>query len=362
MSIFDYINKYGDYFFEDEEFNEVDNVILSVLSYIDFDGIVFNNKKRISIREAGEIYFKIHYKKEKNITGVRNAIEIFKSIYTKKRYGNLLLYNYVYIGDDSQQFSAISIDINNNITYVSFEGTDQLLSGWEEDFKMSYMFPVEAQRNAIRYINKYFTFSKKKLILGGHSKGGNLALVAGMCCNFVVRNRIINIYSNDGPGLRKTELESVRYKKIENKLVHIIPNYSIVGLLLRHGDNNRVICSDKMGIYAHAVVSWIVDDNHFKDGNLSDMSKVLNDSVIVWLDKYNFSDRERFVKSLFDIFRKCNINNLIQFMDNKKLIFEFINKSNELVADDKKMIMDFVSVFFECFKDYEIKKIKNKIN
>ena len=303
MSIFDYINKYGDYSFEDKEFNEIDNVILSVLSYIDFDGVVFNNKNnKKCIEEVGNTYFKIHYKKEKNITGVRNAIDIFKNIYNKKRYSNLLLYNYIYIGDDSQQFSAISIDINDNITYISFEGTDHLISGWEEDFKMAYMFPVMAQKNAIRYINKYFTISNKKLILGGHSKGGNLALVAGMCCNFFVRKRIINIYSNDGPGLRKIELESNKYKKIEDKLIHIIPNYSIVGMLLRQGNNNRVIYSNKRSIFAHAVVSWEVNDDRFKDSELSDFSKILYAGVIGWLDKYSYEDRERFVKSLFEIY------------------------------------------------------------
>ena len=362
MSIFEYIDNYGDYSFEKREFNEVDNVILSVLSYVDFNGIISNNSVKKSIREAGEIFFKIHYKKEKNITGVKNAIEIFKTIYNTKRYGDLSLYNYVYIGDDSRQFSAISIDINNYITYISFEGTDQLISGWEEDFKMAYMFPVEAQKFAIRYIDKYFIFNRKKLILGGHSKGGNLALVAGMCCNFFVRNRIINIYSNDGPGLRLVELKSSKYKKIKNKFIHIIPNYSIVGLLLRHSNNYRVIVSNKKSIYAHSVVSWVVDDNKFKDSSLSDVSMVLDNSVALWLDKYDFEDRERFVKSLFDIFRKCGINNLIQFMDNNKLILDVIKKSSELTGNDRKMVLDFVNLFFNCLKEYEIEKIKNKLN
>lgn len=361
MSIFDYISKYGDYSFLDKGFNEVDNVILSVLSYVDFDGIIIN-KDKLSIKEAGETYFKIHYKKEKNITGVRNAIDIFKRIYNKKRYSNLLLYNYVYIGDDSQQFSALSIDIDDNTTYISFEGTDQLISGWEEDFKMSYMFPVEAQKQAVRYVNRYFTFSRKKIIIGGHSKGGNLAMVAGMCCNFIVRNKIINIYSNDGPGLRKRELESYKYNRIKHKFIHIIPNYSIVGLLLRHEDNNRVIYSNKKSIYAHSVISWEVNDNRFKDGDLSDMSRILDNSMIMWLDKYNFEDREVFVKSLFDIFRECNIDNLIQIMNNNKLIIDIIKKSNTLTNDNKRMILDFLSVFLNCFKDYEIEKIKNKFN
>ena len=359
MSIFDYVDKYGDYSFKEKEFNEIDNVILSLLSYIDLNGIV--DRDKVKILDVGNKYFNFHYNKEYNIMGVRNAIDVFKVIYNKKRYQNLDMYNYSYIGDNNSQFSAVCIDLDDNTTYISFEGTDHLISGWEEDFKMSYIFPVECQKNAIRYVNKYFTFSKKKLILGGHSKGGNLALVTGMYSNYFVRKRIINIYSNDGPGLRDKEIISKRYRNIENKLIKIIPNYSIVGLLLRHSDNYKVISSNKKSILAHATVYWEVNDDKFKEEELSDFSKVIDEAMVKWLDKYNDSEKERFVKSLFDIFRECCVNTITEIMNNKKKIIDIISKSRYLDNDNKKMVLDLFSVIFNYYKDYEIDKIKNKL-
>ena len=36
MNIIDYVNKYGNFDFNEEEFNDIDNVILSLVSYVDF--------------------------------------------------------------------------------------------------------------------------------------------------------------------------------------------------------------------------------------------------------------------------------------------------------------------------------------
>lgn len=358
MSIFDYILKYGKYTFNEMNFNEVDNVIFASLSYLNLEGIVSKSaKNKISI---GEIYKTLSKKKHTTeITAVRNAYELLKAISNKKRFKDICAYSYLYIGDDSQQFSALCFDINDDVVYVSFEGTDHLISGWEEDFKMGYEFPVLSQKHAIRYLNKNFTISSKKLIVGGHSKGGNLAMVGSMYCNFLVRNKIISIYSNDGPGLRKKQLESDNYKRIEDKLIKIIPNYSVVGLLLRHTDNYIVIKSTKRNLYAHAVVNWVVNENHFERSKLSDFSKIVDDGMIKWLDKYDDKQREDFVKCLFDIFRRSNVNSLIQIIDNKRVIFKLLREGSYTIDPlTKTMIKDFIYVILKYSKDYELEKIK----
>jgi hypothetical protein len=359
VSIIDYVNNYGKYSFDEVEFNEIDNVIFSCLSYLNLDGIVScgkNNKKSIGL--ISKEFFKGYSSKNKNIMAYRNACDILNSIKDKKRYKDIDAYYYSYIGDDSQQFSAMCFDISLDVVFVSFEGTDHLISGWEEDFKMIYEFPVLAQKHAINYLNKHFTFSNKRLILGGHSKGGNLALVALMYCNFIVRGKIIKIYDNDGPGLRKRQLESFKYKRVEDKIIHIIPNYSIVGLLLRHTDKYIVIKSNKKSIVAHSVMTWEVDGDHFKRSKLSNFSKILDDGVIKWLDKYDDNKRREFVISLFDIFRKARVNNLTQIMENKRLILKLIRESKDMDIDNKNMIRDFIYVIFNYFKDYEIEKFK----
>lgn len=362
MSIFEYIDEYGKYSFEERPFNEVDNVIFSVLSYLDLDGIVSRgHKNKRTLGEVSSVYFKIFSDKENNITSVRDAIEIFRAIGSKKRYKDILMYGYFYVGDENQQFSVICLDIYDNVTYVSFEGTDHLISGWEEDFCMAYQFPVLSQKRAINYVNKYFTFSNKRLILGGHSKGGNLALVASMYCNFLVRNKIIQIFNNDGPGLRKKQLESKNYSLIYDRLIHIIPNYTVVGLLLRHSNNYRVIKSNRRSILSHAVVTWEVDGDHFKGAKLSTFSKVLDEGMIKWLDNYDDNKRKKFVTSLFDIFRNADIHNLLEIMDNRKLILKLIKESSNIDEETREMIFEFISFMVKYYGEYQLDKIKDAI-
>lgn len=358
MNIFSYIDKYGCYSFDEVPFNEVDNLIFSSLAYVSLDKYVSNNRfNKKKIRVVGDKFFESYDKKVKNITATKVGVKVLRYIKDTRRYGDLLLYNYAYVGDCNQQFSAVTIEINKRLVYVSYEGTDHLISGWKEDFMMTYMFPVMAQRRAIDYLNKHFLFNNKDIIVGGHSKGGNLAMVAGMYANFFVKDRIVSIYSNDGPGLRKKELESKYYKSIEDRLIHIIPNYSLVGLLLRHGDNYDVIRSSRRSVYCHDMATWVVRDCRLERAELSSFSKILDEGMIKWLDKYDDKEREKFVEAVFLIFDRAGIDSLTDIMNNKRLIFRLIREANDFDKDMRAIIKDFFNVIFNYFKDMKIEPL-----
>lgn len=363
MNLISYIDKYGCYSFEEVEFNEVDNLVFSSLAYVSLGKYVSNNrfnKKRL--QDVGRLFFRDYDESQKNIIAVRGGIKILRSVMETRRYGSLLVYNYSYVGDDKQQFSAITIDIRKDLVYVAYEGTDQLISGWKEDFMMAYKFPVLSQRRAIDYLNRHFLFNNKDIILGGHSKGGNLAMVAAMYSNFWVKDRIISIYNNDGPGLRKKEIESKYYKSIASKIVHIIPNYSIIGLLLRHDSNYTVIRSFKKSIYAHDLLTWVVRGNQLERVSLSSFSQIMDEGMIKWLDKYDDETRKKFVDGLFLIFESANVTSIVDVLENKKLILKLIMETKEIDKDTKKMMKDFVYFIFKYFRDVKLDTLFEKIN
>ena len=349
MTILEYVDIYGNKTFSEEKFNEVDNIIFSSISYVNFTNIVKKRKEKITLRKAANLFFLSNYMDKNNMTSYKSAVTILRKIKDTRRYRGLLLYNYYYLGDESQQFSAITIEINKKLVYISYEGTDSLVSGWEEDFKMSYMFPVKAQRNAINYINKYI-FTNKNIIIGGHSKGGNLALVAGMYANRFTKKRIIAIYSNDGPGLRNDEFLSDEYKIASLKLISIIPNYSLVSFILRHSNKYKVVESSKKGLFAHDLLTWQVDGTKFREAELSQFSKILNKTMDDWLRKYDYEERKKFTDSLFDVFRRANVNNLNGLMENKKLILKLIFETRGISKTTRVMMREFLSVLYEYVK------------
>jgi len=359
MNIIDYVNKYGNFDFKEEEFNDVDNVILSLVSYVNFSGIVSKERREIRLQDAANRYFETYTKKEinANIFSIRSAIRLFEHIKDFKRYKNIKLYNYVYEGNSYKQFSAITMKLNEELIYISYEGTDELISGWKEDFELAYLYPIPSQIDAINYINKTIKFKDKKVIVGGHSKGGNLALIAAMNCNILFRNKIIKVYSNDGPGLLEEELNSTKLKRIKSKYIHIIPNYSIVGILLGN-TNDKVIKSSKKGILAHDALNWEVDGARFISTTLDDSSKSLKDIFDKLLDEYDFEQRMISVNELFELFDKNEIYTLVDIRKKSlQFILSIIKSSKEFDETAKEM---FKQLFTLIYNDYTL-KIKEKI-
>lgn len=351
MNIYQYIRIYGNYTFQEKAFNEVDNVVFSCLSYLDFE---CQNR---TLKEAADIYFKKNPNKgiKYNIAALRNAIRVLENCITTKRYQGIKLLNYKKVYTKKTQFQAVSFLIEPNLVYVSFSGTNHLISGWEEDFVMSYQFPVEAQRLAIYYLNKNYLFSNQKLIIGGHSKGGNLAIISAMYTISLVRKRIIKIYSNDGLGITKSQLQSINYQRIKDRVVKIIPDYSIVGLLL-YSDSYKVIQSTSKSILAHNPNSWKIKDASFVEKELSNFSIVVGKSFELWLDKYKREEKKKFVECLFDVFRKLEIDSLNDFKQKKKLVFNMIIESRNVDDIVKQMLKELIDTLGKCYLEYKKEK------
>ena len=337
-----YIKEYGDKTFNEEKINEIDNVILSSVVYLNFDGIVPKNKKSISLCEAGNIFlYKYNYFDVSKL-GIAQKVsyKILKQIVNTKRYKDIQMYNYKYIWDTDTQFGAVCFKVKKKFIYVAFEGTDNLLSGWKEDFQMAYEFPVPSQKLAVKYLNENIKLFDKNIIVGGHSKGGNLALVSSMYCKNRINKKIKQIYSNDGPGLKKEQIESENYSKIRDRLIHLVPNYSYVGVLLRN-DKFTVIKTNRKDFMAHAISSWQVNKNEFIRENLSSISDSFRNSLLKWLDEHDLNQREKMISTVFKTLEESGIKNLNDFFNLKNAI-TVIRNVNNIDDETKKLVISLI--------------------
>ena len=365
ISLFKYIEKYGNFNFYEKEFTEVDNVILSALAYIDFNGIVSNNvKEKKTLKDVATSFFTKYTKEDisNNILSIKEAIKVLEKIKDYKRYQDLLLYNYIYEKNEEKQFCAICIKVTKDLVYVSYEGTDELISGWKEDFELSYKFPVPSHIDAVNYLNSSIKWNDKRIIIGGHSKGGNLALIAAMYCNFFIRRKIINVYSNDGPGILEEELKLKNLKIISKKYIHIIPSYSIVVLILNHPSNDKVIKSSKKGILAHDLLTWEVEDDKFIEDRLSNSSIRFKEITDKWLKEYSNKEKEELTKELFSIFERENITTLLDIKKQKMIgIINLIKESKNMDDKSKNMFKDLLMIIIDEYSDNTKKIIKETV-
>lgn len=343
MNIIEYINKYKEKSFEEETFNEVDNIVLSILSYLDFDKLV---NEENSIKYVGKKFLEKYTYKEVAKLGIpqKDAYNCLKEVISTKRYGNIQILNYIYLGTKEEQFSALTFKINKDLIYVAFEGTDNLMSGWKEDFQLSYMYPIKSQIHAIEYLNKTIKMFGPKVIVGGHSKGGNLALVSSMEINKIKQNKIIKIYNNDGPGLRKKEFQSKKYNNIKNKYIHLIPYNSFIGIMLRNS-NYKIVESSRKTILSHYPISWIIEENSFKTTNLKQKSKDLEKNVLEWLNNHNDFERKIMIDNVFKIFETCEITDT-RNLKKIRYIIKVIKEVKNIDEQTKELAISFIKYNF----------------
>ena len=335
--IHEYVKNYGKYTFLEKEFNEVDNVIFSLLSYVDFFNIIpMMQQGSITLKNASKKFYSKHDKKDidRQILPVREAWYLLGELAEAKRYKDLELLNYEYNVTFDMQFGALCVKLPDKSMYVSYEGTDNYVSGWKEDFMMSYVFPTNAQIEAVNYLNKVVGLFSHKIYVGGHSKGGNLAVIAATYCKRRVFRKIVNVYCNDGPGVRVEQLVSKKYNKMSSKLIQIVPRESFVGMLLYHQENYTVINSYKRYFLQHDALNWMIEDDHFVRCELSEFSKKIEKSILLWLKKYNDKEKEELVNVLFNILSKAEIDDLTTIKQAKitsilKILKEMKNISKE---------------------------------
>lgn len=307
QNIFDYLDWRGDLSFARDGFNEVDNLIFSVLAYLEFDDIVSPEGKPISLAKAGEHYFKdLVQQPPQNITNpfFREIPKLLLRASLTTRFKDIQLSGYINQLDHEicNQFSAIVFSIHQEEHFIAFRGTDDTLTGWKEDFQMSFRDEVKAQRDAISYVEKNIANYQGNVYLGGHSKGGNLAVYAAAAMPLHVQDRIIGVYNNDGPGFMTHVIESEGYQRILARVYTFIPKSSVVGMLLEHGEEYITVNSNGMGLMQHNAFFWEVKGIHFVyEKGLTKGSKNFNKTVRLWLNQLSMEQRAEFVNALFDI-------------------------------------------------------------
>jgi hypothetical protein len=320
-NIFDYLKWRSDVPFSVDPFGEVDNLVLAELSYTDFDKIVPSDSREISLRDAHAEFFRRHSRDEilTQTSFTAKAPLLMDEMILGGRFGNIKLSNYINEIDRSKdaQFSAVTLHLDDGTIYVSFRGTDGTIVGWKEDFNLSYISETEGQRKAVAYLNSIASECDCDIRVGGHSKGGNFAVYAATFCKDEAKSRITEIYSNDGPGFREEVTASPQYMSVLPKIISIVPETSVIGLLLSSVAVHRVVKSDASGIFQHDGFSWQVCKNRFEDAALSDMAIFIEKTLGTWLGEMDDETRKSMTASVFSLFEATGMDRF-SIMSQKK--------------------------------------------
>ena len=343
-NIFDYLEWRGDVPFDVDPFNDVDNLVLSELAYTVFDGLVPGNGLKVPLRKVRDGFFETHDRAllEKSERHLDRAPLLMDGMMSGKRFSRTRLSDYISIvdADKTLQIAALTFTLSDGSLYVAFRGTDSTIVGWKEDFIMSYRPETEGQRRAIEYLNRIGSKTRRPIRVGGHSKGGNFAVYAAAFADPKVKSRIIRVYTNDGPGFRNEVLKSKEYKETIPLIRNIVPDTSIIGMLLTNRIRPKVISSTEKGLFQHDALSWEVLRNDFVPAEISDLGKFIRETQEEWLEKIDDIQREIFVDTLFSLFEATGMGTFGAMNESRlKTIEKIIASTHELSREKQKQLV-----------------------
>lgn len=313
-NVFDYLQWRGDLLFSQDSFNTVDAVILSRLSYIRLDGILGENGA-VTLSQAAESFFADEQRSGQVLW--KGDAELLQAAAESRRFGSLTLSNYVNIVDSEtkMQFSAVVIDLGER-QFISYRGTDNTVVGWQEDFAMFSQFPLPSQEKALEYFKQAAARFEGRFILGGHSKGGNLAVYAASFCEKALRSRIDAVYSLDGPGFEQDNLETSAFDEICDKIHTFVPQSSVFGMLLEHRENYTVIQSDRKGFMQHDIYSWNIDRTELVTLPKTTATSAFFDHTITdFFDGMSSADREQLIDGIFEVLNSADVMTFDEMLD-----------------------------------------------
>lgn len=359
-NIIDYIEWRGDLSFENSPINEIDDIIFARFSYLPF--------KYIELKEIDTIENIALEMKDLDIENyLWNDDKVFlQKIGNCKRFKDIKVSDYIEIFDEAaeKQFAAITLWIQKNQKYISFRGTDSSLVGWKEDINMGFKKDVPSQKEAVKYLSSMAEKYKDDLIIGGHSKGGNLAVYSAVFCKDSVKNRIERVINADGPGFDKSVILTDNYKKILNKIQTYIPQSSIVGRLLEHEEEYQVVKSIQKGIMQHDIYSWEIEPTKLiRIPTVTNNSEIFNGIVSDWLKNTTPEQRENFINMIYEIIMETQAQRTSDFrVETAKKIGIILNGYINVDPEDKKEIEHMVKLILESvFKVLKENRNTNKL-
>ena len=228
---------------------------------------------------------------------------------------------------------------------------------------MGFLSETPGQLKAVAYLDQMIGIGQRKVRIGGHSKGGNLAVYASVKCRPYIKKKIEAVYSNDGPGFSRKMVESEEYQEMLPKIKTILPESSVVGMLLEHEEDFEVVKSSNNGLMQHDSMSWEVLGTKFiPAGNLAVQSILLDETMKNWLRQLDIEQRQQIVETAFSLLEELNIHTVDDFYHSKwKVIQEVLKSRSKLSPEVHKVFSESVKLLWKTGNSTVKQMVKEKI-
>ena len=358
-----YVQQYEAQTFQEKLVTDIDILVLTEIAYLPFDEIVsssFEEKTAISLNQLGKEFETIKEKEHKNnpFMITKERIQLLDVVSKSLRFKDVKVFGFMNDIDDelTKQFAAVCYQWEEESRWIIFRGTDESLTGWKEDFMMTYSDLIPAQTDAIEYLRKQAELFSGSLNISGHSKGGNLSLYASAMQEETVQDRIKQIYCWDAPGVHRSILGTEGYQRVVSKAKRYIPQDSIVGLMLESQVPYHIIESQGSGISQHSALMWNIEDDHFVElTELTRNSQLTDQTFKQWTEVVSDEDLKLFFDTFFELIFEMGVETVNDVYYNFRMYMrQFFEKAYQMDTEKREILLRVGRLLFQI--RYEIWK------
>lgn len=347
-NIFDYLTDVQYDSFYDIPLNELDILALTELTYLSFDNLLDQPVNRLS-----DVATRVP--RETNMLTNKERLQLLDQLASHKRFKNSKLSNFVNDIDTEQQkqFAAMTYRLDLDTYLIVFRGTDDSIIGWKEDFHMTYMKEIPAQKHALEYLEDFFTqHPKQKVIVAGHSKGGNLAVYAASQIRPELQDKISAVYTYDAPGLQAHLTETTGYQDVIPKIHRFVPQGSVIGMMLEVPDTPIVVKSTALGgIAQHSTFSWQTEDNHFVQLEaISSESLQIKDTLKEWVDSVPDEELELYFDLFFGTILESGISSINELSSKNAIdhVRQLVSQAQTLEPEQVEILKNLTQLLLDA--------------
>lgn len=347
-NLFSYLKWRGDLSFLESALNEIDNACFCAFSYIRIENFM-HPEESLTIEE---LYPRYKNSLQKESILLKNQNTLFFLLHKSKRFKNVRIAKFVKESSSEleKQFCAMTFVLNDKELFVAFRGTDETLTGWKENFNLSFLKTTPSQKRAVEYLEEIANLTTKKITVGGHSKGGNLAMYAYVFCTEKTRVKIKQVYNNDGPGLSKDILKKDELKNIEQNIKTLLPKASIIGNLLENYSQIEIVKSNTFGILEHDIYTWETLGREFvKAKNLDKKTQELCNFLNKKINEIPDEKKKYIIDFIYEVLGTLGVSDVEEAINKIGKNNSLLKKYN-LSLEDMQIVWKILPIVLEIVK------------
>lgn len=308
--------------FAESPFNPVDSLVFSTLAYLNYEvapGLNAASSDSVLLHDVVMLSDWRELTAHSWMEDAKDTVAFLHVLSASRRMRDVRVAFYANERSEAveKQFSAVTLmypDAHGSTAYLAFRGTDGSFAGWKEDFNLCFKEVIPSQCTAAAYLSGVASALSGPLVVGGHSKGGNLAEYAALVADDGVFARMQGVYNHDGPSFLDDPSPRIDDERFCALLHKTVPESSAFGMILERRADYRVVQSSAMSVFQHEPFTWQTEDDDFVYQEALNPSAVFFDEALdTWLRSKVPDERERFIDTIYDLFASTEAGTWSEF-------------------------------------------------